>query len=302
MPNRPVILLVLLLAVAAPARAWDDVGHEVVAYIAWEHMTPEAREAVVELMRRASWGSGLPQLLPQTGAAGARARTLFMRASTWPDLVRSRDEPARQARYHRSNWHYINYFWEEHAGAPRDRDDLRPAGTNAVERLERLAALVRDETLPRAQRGIYAAWILHLVGDLHQPLHTSARVTAAEPEGDRGGNLFGLGGSATLHGYWDGILRRSVERRSREGDAAYVARIARAIVAAHPPSGEGRPDAYAEWALEGFETAKRDVYRADLERGRTPPESYRRHAYEVAAPAVARAGYRLAALLNHLFA
>lgn len=294
---------VLYLLSATPASAWDDIGHEVVAYIAWQHMTPEARSAVIDLMRVTSLESGLAPLFPSSGGApDLQARIFFMRASTWPDIVRSDAMPTRRARYHRSNWHYINYFWDEQDGTPHDREDIQPAETNIVERLEHLVSLVQNEALPKAQRGLYVAWILHLVGDLHQPLHTSARITDVEPRGDQGGNLFKLADDESLHWYWDSILDRSFERPHRQRDEDYAASIATTLMAAFPPPQQDAPAAYAQWAQAGYETAKKDIYLPSLERGEQPSETYRQHAYEIAAPAIVLAGHRLATLLNNLFA
>ena len=87
--------LAALLLVPAPARAWDDVGHMAVAIIAWRHLTPLARERAAALLRGAPSDAGLAQLRPNAGGPEDRDFALFVRAATWPDLVRDRRDGYR---------------------------------------------------------------------------------------------------------------------------------------------------------------------------------------------------------------
>lgn len=277
------------------ALAWDALGHEVIARIAWEHMKPETRAKAVALLKAAPADADLANL-------SADGRELFERAATWPDIVRDEAFPERHAKYHHSNWHYTNFYWElDETGQPRDVDRLRPQDVNIVERLQALERSVADPGRDASQRAIDLAWILHLGGDIHQPLHASARVTATEPEGDRGGNLFKLKGD-DLHWYWDSLLSRTFRRRLFESEEARVARVARVIQEDHPLSSLAdrlEPGRYEEWARAGFATSKSFVYRG-VERGKTPGREYRKAAFGVAEPAVALAGYRLADLLDRV--
>lgn len=278
---------------AQPAAAWDSVGHQVVAAIAWERMEPATREAAVELLLAAPADSDLPGLVPGAADSPDKARELFLRVATWPDIVRDEAFPERRDRYHRSSWHYINYFWDQGGpnGTPRDRPDVAPRPTNVVERLGALRVSLADRDRPAAERGIDLAWVLHLVGDVHQPLHTSARITETEPEGDRGGNLFYLARRSNLHAYWDRILRRSPRFFWT------VDRLADEIGRRHPEPPPPGFD-FAAWAKEGYRTAKAVVYPPDLEREGKPSRRYHDTAYTVSTRAIARAGHRLAALLD----
>ncbi|HEX2643844.1 MAG TPA: S1/P1 nuclease [Thermoanaerobaculia bacterium] len=292
----------ILLAVAAvfflssPLPAWDAAGHQVIARIAWDNLTPAARQKAVALLRSAPPDADLANL-------SADGRELFLKASTWPDIVRDKAFPAREAKYHHGSWHYTNFFWEQPAdGPPRDRPDLKPAAENAVERLGELDAALKDPGRSDAERAVDLAWLLHLAGDIHQPLHASARVTPEEPEGDRGGNLFLLApkDDDNLHWYWDSIL---VRRHPREGmdEARYVEKWAERIERREPRerfAGRLEPGRYEEWAREGFATTKRMVYPRSLQRGVEPSWFYKRKAFRTARPALALAGYRLADLLN----
>jgi hypothetical protein len=303
---------VALPAVPAPARAWDDVGHMTVASVAWQRLSPAARARAVALLRTAPTDAGLAQLRPNGGGPEARDRALFVRAATWADLVKDRRDAARLRRYHHAGWHYADTYWRldaagrpvEVSGPPTDRE-------HAVERIDALSAAVRDANRPAAERAVDLAWLLHLMGDVHQPLHTSSRVTAASPEGDRGGNRVRLG-STNLHAVWDDAMDRSPGRRPRASggrqqgaDAklgraeGWAARLARSF-----PADRWRVSVAdtvpAHWARESLVLAQRQAYPGIADSMPAPPAGYRDRVRRVAQPQVALAGYRLALLLERV--
>jgi len=302
-----VISLIAVLLLPTPAYAWNETGHKVVALIAWDQMKPQTRSAVIALLKQAPADADLASLLSNDSRPLAeREREFFLRASTWSDIVRDDDFPERRKKFHHSFWHFINFFFDQSGpgGAPRDRDDLRPEPENVVERLQRFQTSIADRNLPASQRAIELAWVLHQAGDIHQPLHCSARVTRLEPKGDQGGNLFLLERNNrlnNLHSYWDGILTRTFRRRTGETEQAFLQKIADFIVARHPkPSLEARikPGEFETWAKEGHATTKASVYPRSLRRNQTPSQTYRQSASRIAEPAIALAGYRLAEMLD----
>ena len=318
----PVLTLILALFLPQPVQAWNGTGHQVVARIAWDNMSSTARQNAIALLQAAPPDACLLDLFPNDLRPLAdRQREFFMRASTWPDIVRPSDEDTRACtRFHRRNWHFINYFWEGTSGAtgtnaPQDREDIEIPEVNALERLKFFRPLVACGTpacgTPQEERATTLAWILHLVGDIHQPLHTSARVTSRprEREGDQGGNLFKLGpsnDSLSLHSYWDGIVDRSEPRRQEERDnnLAYLNRMVGVITQEHPRSAAMisrlRPGDFQAWSLEGIEKTKRLVYPQSLQRAQMPNDHYRQMAFRTSKEAIALAGYRLADLLNQM--
>lgn len=308
------VVLLLIICLLAPAKsfAWNSTGHEVVARIAWENMQPSTRIKVIRLLAQAPSDSDIVSVFPQDDRpALIRERDFFVLTSIWADIVRDDDMPERKAKYHHSNWHYTNFFWEQKNGQAIDVTTMHPEATNIVERLQALQASVRSADGDAANRAIALAWIVHLVGDIHQPLHTSARVTELEPKGDQGGNLFLLTPIGTpsektrrLHGFWDNILSDNIPRLKDEADPAYANRIASIIMHQFPRSGfksRLNPGQFDEWAGEGLATAKRSAYPKSLKRFRTPSANYRRMAFDTSRQAVALAGYRLANLLDSLF-
>ena len=138
-------------------------------------------------------------------------------------------------------------------------------------------------------------WLLHLVGDVHQPLHAISRFDKAHPQGDAGGNLVPLCAAPCtdqLHGFWDGRLGADL---SPPAAARYAA--------SPPPADPKLASAMDEstWVAESFELAKESVYAPPIGVGvgPFPPDAaYRSAALRLARQRASLAGARLARLLN----
>ena len=138
-------------------------------------------------------------------------------------------------------------------------------------------------------------WLLHLVGDVHQPLHSSTRVSATDPGGDNGGNNVKLCASpcrSELHGFWDQLPGTGSDPNTAVSYAKNSLRRMR------------RPE--ATWTLrigsrKASTTRKTVVYVAPIGAGDGPfttTVAYRAAARKLAKERVALAGVRLANLLN----
>jgi hypothetical protein len=284
-------VLFAVLVLAVPAAAWDFPGHAAVAAIAWGEMTQEARAETARLLAAAPADSDLG---PD-----------FAAAAFWPDVVRDSTHPSRKERYDHGDWHYVNLFFdmEGPGGTPRERPDV-PRNGHALVQIERLSRVLADRSVPDGERAVALAWIEHLTGDLHQPLHATARIDAHNPQGDRGGNGFPLH-VGDLHDYWDDSMSRGYWRWFWESDADFGERIGERIAALHPRSSfpaDLEPENFEGWAEDSFELAKTQVHDPVLERGRRPPLEYERKTTRIARERIALAGYRLADLLNALLA
>src|SRR5256885_14208137 len=130
--------------------------------------------------------------------------------------------------------------------------------------------MLADSSAADTTRAVALAWVMHLVGDIHQPLHSSSRVTPAEPlpKGDEGGNTFHLDDNRNLHAYWDRILDEAVAPEQGEDSIAYASRMARQIdrVAGTPPAGADAPS----WAPARLRPAPTRAYSRGS-RGSAPP-------------------------------
>jgi hypothetical protein len=289
-----------------PAGAWNDTGHQVVALIAWDNLLPAARSKLVAAMRQAPPESQLPGLFPHDHRPlEAREREFFRRAATWADLIRAVPE------LHHSTWHHRDFYWKQQSGQAIDLPDLQVNPENLLERLRHFKARLADSTVAAAQRATEIAWVLHLVGDIHQPLHCSGRVTSVETYGDHGGNDFKLTllpepnpqkRRHSLHGYWDDMVDKAFRRQVGEAFSAYLQRSASLIVARHPRAlleGQLEPGQFDVWARESV-VAAQHAYPVTLRRNREPPTDYRLMGVQVARERVALAGYRLALMLKEV--
>ena len=313
-------LTAFVFVFTVPAFAWDDSGHKLVAYIAWQQMSPAARERAVQILLNAPEDSQLMALYPTppdqdftTYPIGARSkaakqRDYFMIVSYWADVVRDRKYKERY-KYHHTTWHYLDTFWRETGGKIETLPDMENDKENIVERLFHFDKVLRSDAKD-AEKAVALAWILHLAGDVHQPLHASGRVTPEDPKGgDQGGNTFSLSPpdakrKENLHWYWDSIVVRTVPRRADASDAEYLLPIGNAMMKKYPSAKMqnrleiGKFDA---WQHESFEIASQKLYPKTLIRGQMPSAAYNKMAFGIAEQQIALAGYRLGTWLDQIF-
>jgi hypothetical protein len=292
--------------------AWDDTGHKLTTYIAWEQMSPQVREKAIKMLLSAPEDSHLSVFyLQDSRSAAIKQRELFMIASTWADIVRDKNFKIRFDKYHKSDWHYADTFWNNTNGKVEILKDFAEPKGKAVEQLFAFDKALRDASVSDAEKAIALAWVLHLGGDIHQPLHTSARVTQYDPKGDQGGNLFMLSPKGakgndrvSLHWYWDSIVGRNIARQNDACDSAYLPAIAALMTQKYPfakMQNRLKLGKFDEWQQEGFQIASTKLYPPSLKFGEMPSDIYKKQAFEIAEEQIALAGYRLGEMLNQIF-
>ena len=289
------------LLVGLPALAWNRAGHMVMGAVAYDRLqtiAPESVARVVGILRQHPQYESVWK--PQV--AGMRQqdqeRLLFMLAARWPDDIRGNKE------FDRPEWHYIDFPYRP-SGGPASIPAPQPPADNLMSAFQRNLALVRGPA-PDAEKAVALCWIFHLLGDLHQPLHTVSLFNTRFPEGDRGGNLFYIRPdpssprTGNLHAYWDNILL-SDERFDPARELA--ARLEKT----YPPRSErafSEPE-LQRWIKSSFDLAVSAVYRkgrlkpgADRDHGSPLPPDYHAAAMRIASLRVPLAGYRLADFLR----
>lgn len=303
-------LFVLVLIFPLHTFAWDETGHKITAYIAWQRMTPAVRERVFKILMAAPEDSDIATFYLPYGSRSqeARKRELFMLMASWADIVRDKNFEVRYAKYHKSNWHYADTFWQWKDGKAVIIEKEDDSG-RALRKLKDFNQLIRG-TAPDAEKAVAIVWMEHLIGDLHQPLHTSARVTSGNQKGDQGGNLFFLTPKGTkrpdqqnLHSFWDGIIGRMTPNAKDQCDADYIDPIAQDIMKHYPAdkyTSQLKLDNLDEWQRESFEIATREVYR-DVKWFELPSDKYKKKALKIAEERLALAGYRMGELFNQAF-
>src|SRR5262245_57556567 len=169
MPTRVVVVVVVVLLLMGSPRyspAWNKPGHMVSAAIAYSELkqgSPEVLSRVVALLKEhpdfhTRW---VPQMTKPFVPVDARDLYLFMLAARWPDDIRG-DE-----RFDHPTWHFINLPYKPE-GQPSSVQTVDPAPENILSAYATTREIIRG-TGPERERAVALAWILHLVGDVHQP-------------------------------------------------------------------------------------------------------------------------------------
>jgi len=246
------------------SHAWAREGHEIVAIIAEHRLQPDIREVVTALL----------------------GGTTFVEASMWADQVRAKETAA---------WHYVNIPIDNDT---YDADRHCQKEQCVIGQIERFRRVLGNKDADFSKRQKALKYLIHFVGDLHQPLH-------AGDNHDRGGNdvqVEFLGQAINpynhkpwnLHAVWDsGILE------AHDRDAHHYAKRLSALVDSQP-EGTFLDGSVADWAMESHQIAKEHVYM--LPDNRRLGEDYLRINVSVIDQQLAKAGVRLAKLLNDALA
>jgi hypothetical protein len=338
------VLSVSLLTVslgALPSRlaAWNEVGHAVVAVIAYDELGKENPKLQLQLLEMLKKHPHYEQFLASNRPADANvAQWALIRASNWADWVRPpfkdgvKADP-RIVRFHRAFDHFINYPVIVTTGAnalvgqapPPDPDtpDIHSAFRQRMGELNERMVAGED-------KAVALCWVAHLVGDIHQPLHAGTMVSRQFPTGDLGGNRFGVkiaGKLVRLHTYWDNLLGEvpgwyDDNPEHQEKMFTLVTKVSESL--REPKYSRAaladlllKDLTFGSWIEESHELAKSVAYRDGdkyLEgvvvpsRGGVPDDApqagaeYDQRAREVARQRVALAGYRLADKLKRILA
>ena len=235
MTKRLIARLALLAALLlpSPAMAWWEYGHETVARIAWLEASPRTR---AELQR----------LLAQSGKLDTPtcpARTIEQ-ISVWPDCIKT----LRDRFSYASTWHYQNV----NICQPFDQESACRDGNCVSAQIERNLRLLADRSLPVRERIFALAFVVHLMGDIHQPMH-------AGDHGDLGGNRVqasygAIAGRTNLHSIWDGYLAdrsMSTPPGNAEGILSELNEADKAAM---------RPGSVTDWARESWQASRDYAY------------------------------------------
>jgi len=292
MPKRLVGVTLAVLFLCRSALAWSGAGHMVIAAEAYRQLSPKLKRKVTQVLKAhpeyARWEAEFIPGKSDLDLAGF----VFMQASTWPDEIRR-----NHSQFDHPHWHYMDYPLRPTSFPP---EPSPTPGDDALFGIEQSEKVLEDGKAPPELRAVYLSWLLHLIGDLHQPLHCGSLVNETYPRGDKGGNDFyvmpGSRGIA-LHAFWDELLGTSSKASSHFN---YAIRIR----SEHPRKSLSElktartPE---EWSLESRQVAIEEAYlRGKLKGSVTPetapslPEGYRQNAKIVAERQAALAGYRLA--------
>lgn len=252
-PLRSVLLLLSCTPVVA--FAWGPTGHRTIGAIAEDHLTKKAHKAITRIL-------------------GSESLAI---ASTWMDEVRS------DSLYdHTHDWHWVTIPDSLTYAA-----SLKNPKGDVVEAIARMSLLLRSDTVPIERKRVWLRFLIHLVGDLHQPLH-------AGRGDDKGGNTFQVQWfkkGTNLHRVWD----------SEMIDQAGLSYTELAASLDHVSSAQRKvwqQSTAAEWAQESV-SYRAQVYA--VQKGDDIGYKYQYANWPLVQQQLSKAGIRLAGLLNDIF-
>lgn len=291
--NRTIALAVVGLILCTPviSLGWGAGGHMMVAQIAFGRLNPHARAEVKTLL-------AIP-IEPFSATAKSKD---FVNAAHWADDLRDF-----------SDFDFFLPFHYVDTPFSNDGTDLPDVASNNILKALKTNVNILKNSPDTQKRARALRFIIHFVGDIHQPLHAATRVSSAEPDGDHGGSFVinvpaGVGHTKTikLHSYWDGGLGTFPPMGPHFAPpplSLIPAAVAKAVNG-NPPTAPklklNEPLAFKDWADESFVLAKDVVYQG-MQNGSTADATYINNGTRVARKRVAWAGYRLAALLNSIW-
>jgi hypothetical protein len=259
---------VVLIAFNSPGFAWEHAGHMTTAAIAFEELErarPEVIDHIGMLLLKH------PDIAPFWVAANEakgkeRVRRMFIECARWPDD--SKFTPRDMGAWHTARWAITVDDAPDKVSQAAEARGGKPAG-QALEALELHAAMLANPETSPSERALALCWVLHIVGDIHQPLHASDLFSEDFPTGNAAGALSYVEdpvGPTTipLHVLWDGNAMRVPTLANVDG-------YAQTFPDKHPRSSFPElkkrpfsdPGVFEEWARESYQIAVDWAYDID---------------------------------------
>ena len=309
-----------------PVLAWDAVGHRVSAAFALNYISADKQQLLLEILQQhpryqIDFVDAMPTFI-SAGTADKQLEWLLGQAAFWPDMARN--FPRTDAtRFNRPSWHYLDGAWVRDKASSQGNVyiGIRPFAdipgelassirtdaqvTNVMTALDYNTRVLADSRRSGSDRAVALCWVLHLIGDIHQPLHAGSMFSETLfKEGDRGGNEVQTD-QDNLHARWDRALsnlgvQENLERISSERESDNSRQI-----------GGLRSD-WSEWLAESRRLLTTAVYSDDIKTAITTAErngqslsSQRLNAYYVsnmrrlADQQLANAGFQIAVWIEN---
>jgi len=295
-----ILVACVVLFTPSLAHGWGATAHQIIAQIAWDGLNPSTRKKISQLLSEQSpfvipgmefvEVSTLPSEIFKEKKISASAE--FLRASTWADEIKL-DPRFRQY----NQQHFIDYML-----VLDNVTSVNPPPTpNLVTALNENVKILRSKADAKLQAQALK-FIIHFVGDIHQPLHCAVRYDAQFPKGDFGGNRVsimvadstGKPQRVSLHAYWDNGL--DLFSAPNFTVTSYDKYLTTNYAALAPKSPTDVFD-FEGWSKESFSLA-RDVAYKDINDGTRITVTYKKNAELVVNQQLVKAGFRLAKLLN----
>ncbi|MCE9519708.1 MAG: S1/P1 nuclease [Verrucomicrobia bacterium] len=284
--------------------AWSGPGHMIVAAVAYLNLNPQERQKAADILKLHYNYEKWKAEVPDKDAVLEEGIVLFMGASKWPDEIKFGNST-----WNHKEWHFVDYPLTpldfSLKPSPSPEDDI-------IFAIKRCQTKLEDPKVSAKEKAYWLPWLIHIVGDITQPLHCCALVNDdfAGPIGDRGGNSIfvkaGTGKGVTLHKMWDDATGTS---------KGFHTKLLRGYVnQAIELGSKFKRDGLAElkqhttpeaWARESWQIAVDQVYlRGKLQYGKDVasavplPDGYTKNLKAISLRRVTLGGYRLADLIR----
>ncbi len=307
------LVATLLLLVTSQAHAWSEAGHRITGSIAFRQLTPDQQAQIVAILKQhPRFAEDFKAKMPDGLDDKEQNEFMFQQTAVWPDIARG--FKGENKKYHHSTWHYINLPMfltnEDRKLSPNvnvslDPPDKQQEEMNVVQTIRFARRALADRSVPDAKKAIWLCWLFHCVGDLHQPLHSTALFSTKHfPEGDRGGNSVKTEQKKNLHALWDQFLGNKAQYRTARNKAIVFVNQQAAIGQAAVKKLDEKA-----WLDESFAIADTAVYDNEVRGhlrvdGELPElkltERYLEEGGRIAERRVIEAGFRLGAVLGTL--
>ncbi len=262
---------VLLFLCSLPGYTWNAAGHQLIAQIAYDNLTPQAK-------RLSSTSFAVPN---------ASLEYYFVINATWLDAIRHKNI------HQFDKWHYIDIPFS------KDKSTLPPVEPkNALWAIKQAQRVLSQNSSPQKSKSFFLKVLIHVVGDIHQPLHTATKISRRFPQGDLGGNLYTFSKTPkakNMHQYWDsaaGTLKKE----------SWIARKIHAfkLEAQWPCAKINQPYSIEHWLNDTHAVARTQAY--SIRTHKRPDNQYQQKVITLSEQQIAFAGCRLAFLLNEIAA
>jgi len=269
-----VLIPLFFLVVATRAAAWGPVGHETVAYIAEDNLSAAAKQKLKAILPA---GEDLPSI------------------ANWADQVRATSRPET------APWHFIDLPIRKDITKAEETTFCRDNNC-VLNALQIYEGVLGDESKSNGKRLEALKFVVHFMGDLHQPLHCA-------DDSDRGGNdklvrfkdagKRGHGARTKLHALWDHLIETKTQEDPRELATDLEKGITKEDMASWSRGDEG------DWAMESYQIAKIKIY-PGMDPGPQDytdnplPSSYYGQMRPIVDQQLEKAGIRLAFVLNEI--
>jgi hypothetical protein len=281
-----------------------------VACVAYKHLNSQTKTRALSLLKLNPYYKKWSEAVPAGTSAEDRDMLIFAQAATWPDVIKNdkdyksdgsnnghRADSPEAGRNIGYSDHLLHKYWH-FTDTPFSTDGTPlPAieKFNAQTQIQAFRKAIASDCSEDV-KSYDLVWLMHLIGDVHQPLHCAMRSSQADREGDAGGNRVKLfnerGGPDNLHSFWDGLPGTDRVPDNVAAAASKLHKANRKMVAKLDEK---------DWIDESFLEAKKYVYSGPIKNSDGPfriSGAYKRRAQKLSQVRVELAGERLANVLN----